>query len=167
LFIVRGTEAHVGASAQEEERLAQRLGAIQDEEGRYSRWDLWKYLGGEAKIGHFLHHIGTTGSQSYETTAVHKELIEAFVESARTRERPPDYVVRSHRHRYAKTEIPTSDGDAISCVTPGWQLKTPFSWKIAGARQTLPQIGGIVIRFAHGRLFADAKVWTVDRSPTE
>jgi len=170
-WMVRGTEAHVAASAREEERLAKRLGAIPNAEGQHARWDLWKSVGGK-KLVHFLHHIGTTGSQAYEATAVHKELVEEFAEAARFGRRPPDMIVRSHRHRCIETAIPVTDengvtGRAVAVVTPSWQGKTPFVWKIPGGRLTTPQFGGIVIRFAHGRLFADAKVWTVDRSPTE
>jgi hypothetical protein len=51
-------------------------------------------------------------------------------------------------------------------VTPCWQGKTPFVWKIPGGRLSTPQFGGIVIRWAD-ELFVRPKVWTVDRSKTE
>ena len=151
LFVVRGTEAHVGPSGESEEQLAHDLGAQADEDGRYARWELWKKVSGH--LVHFLHHIGTTGSQAYEATAVHKELVEEFDESARWRQQPPACIVRSHRHRHIETRIPTSEGDAIAVVTPGWQLKTPFAYRIPGARLSVPQVGGLVVRYAHGELF--------------
>jgi hypothetical protein len=170
-WMIRGTEAHVGQSAAEEERLAQRLGAIPNTEGQHARWDLWKQIG-DGKLVHLLHHIGTTGSQAYEATAVHKELVEEFVEAGRWRRQPPDCIVRSHRHRHLETSISTGTdsgetGRAIALVTPAWQGKTPFAWKIPGGRLSTPQFGGVLIRYAHGRLFADARVWTVDRSGVE
>lgn len=167
---IRGTEAHVGKSAVEEERLAKKLGAIPNQEGQHARYDLWKTVG--PKLCHFLHHVGTTGSAAYEATAVHKELTESFVEAARWGQRPPDLIGRSHRHRCIEIQIPTSgpNGEvshAIAVVTPAWQGKTPFVWKIPGARLALPQFGGIVIRHHEGELFVRKYVKTVARSPVE
>jgi hypothetical protein len=171
LYIVRGTEAHVGISACDEESIAKAVGAIPNREQQFSRWDLWKSIG-KGKLVHFLHHIGTTGSQAYEATAVHKELVEEFVEAARFRRQAPDAIVRSHRHRHFETVISTGadsgeTGRALAVVTPAWQAKTSFAWKIPGARLSTPQFGGVLIRYAHNRLFCDSKVWTIDRSDTE
>jgi hypothetical protein len=171
IYLVRGTEAHVGTSAKEEEALGERLGIKPNAEGQYARWDLWKELG-KGKLVHFLHHIGSTGSQAYEATAVHKELVEEYVEAARWRRVPPDVIVRSHRHRYIETTVATGTetgetGRGIAVVTPAWQAKTPFAWKIPGGRLSTPQFGGVVIRWAHSELFVVPKVWTVDRSPVE
>jgi hypothetical protein len=170
-WMVRGTEAHVGKSGVDEEALARTLGAIPDQDGKYARWELWKSIGPD-KLIHCLHHIGTTGSTAYETTAVHRELTEAFIEAARWRRRPPDIICRSHRHRYVETTLTTGTegGDtcrAIAVVTPGWQGRTPFAMKIPGARQATPQFGGIVFRYAHGQLFSVPRVWTISRSEAE
>jgi hypothetical protein len=170
-YHIRGTEAHVGKSAREEERLARILGAVPNDEGQHARYDLWKYIG-DNKLIHALHHIGTTGSQAYEATAVHKELVESFAEAGRWRNTPPDVCVRSHRHRYIKVSIPVGHtegseqhtGEAYSVVTPCFQGKTPFVWKIPGGRLSTPQWGGIVIRWSQGELYVRPKVWTVERS---
>ena len=166
-YMVRGTEAHVTSSAREEENLAQRLGAIPYEEGQHARWDLWARVG--PKLIHFLHHISTTGSQSYEATGVHKELVEECVEAGRWRRDPPDAIVRSHRHRHIETAIPTGTdtgriGKAFAVVTPAWQGKTPFTWKIPGGRLATPQFGGIVLRYHRDVLYSRECVWTVQRS---
>lgn len=168
-YQIRGTEAHVAKSGSDEERLASKLGAVPNEEGQASRWDLWKSIGeGSADfVVNFLHHVGTTSSQAYESTAVHKELTESYLEAGRWHRRPPDAIVRSHRHRHIETAITTANGKAFAVVTPGWQGKTPFAYKIAGARISTPQFGGVVLRVAHGRLFSDPKVWTVAPSKTE
>lgn len=164
-YHIRGTEAHVGKSAQEEEALARELGAIKNDEGNFARYDLWIRCGDF--LAHLLHHVGTTGSNAYEATAVHKELTEELAEAARWGERPPDCIVRSHRHRHIETSIPTRHGRAIAVVSPAFQGRTPFAWKIPGARLAPPQFGGILLRTAHGRLFVDAKVWTPQRSNPE
>jgi hypothetical protein len=163
---IRGTEAHVGQSAAEEERLAKRLGAVRSPEGHYARWELWKQLG-DACLIHFLHHIGTTSSNAYEGTAVHKELVESFVEAARWGHQPPDFIIRSHRHRHFETKVMTGRGRASAVVTPGWQLKTPFTFKIAGARLSQPQCGGIVIRRNKDVHYAIEKVWSLSRPAVE
>lgn len=164
-YMIRGTEAHVGASGQEEERLALELGAIPNEFGQYARYDLWKKIGNG--LVHVLHHIGTTGSSAYEATAVHKELTEEFTEAARWGERPPNIIVRSHRHRMLHTHVATDEGEAVAVVTPGWQAKTPFTWRLAGARLAPPQFGGIVITQGHKELYIRTQTWTIKRSTPE
>lgn len=167
LYMIRGTEAHVGQSGQDEERLAMDVGAIPNKTGQRARYDLWKLIG--PRLVHFTHHIGTTGSQHYESTAVHRELMESFLEAGRWNRRPPDVIIRGHRHRYIETGIPTANGEARAVVTPGWQGKTPFAWKVAGARQSEPQFGGVLIRWSEDNqeLFVRSKVWSLEREEPE
>jgi len=162
---IRGTEAHVGKSGQEEERLAKRLGAKPNDSGQHARWELWKHVG-DALV-HILHHIGTTSSSAYESTAVYKELVEAYVEAGRWGDRPPDVIVRSHRHRYFQTKVPAKNGSAFAVVTPAWQGKTPFTFKLAGARQSQPQFGGICIRQGDEEYFVREMVWKLERPSAE
>ena len=148
----------------EEERLAETLGAVQNKEGQYARWELWLRVGnGKGHLCHFLHHIGTTGSAAYESTAVHKELIESFVEAGRWGDEPPQVVVRSHRHRHFEERIPGAAGYIIATVTPAWQGKTPFTWKIPGARIAQPQFGGVLIRAGDEELHSRFRVWRLER----
>jgi hypothetical protein len=158
---VRGTEAHTGPSGQEEERLAQRLGAIPGAQGEHAWWEIWYRL--DWALIHFAHHIGTSSSMAYETSAVQKELEQILVESVTWDEDPPDVVVRSHRHRCVETRRPWKRGTQTACVTPAWQLKTPFAWKIAGGRRTQPQIGGILIRVGDESIYTKPKVWSLSR----
>lgn len=175
VYFTRGTEAHVGKSGEEEERLAQELGAAPNDVGQYARPDIWYRIGGD--LIHALHHIGTTGSAAYEATAVHKELVEEFVAAARWGEQPPSVVVRSHRHSCIETRIPAditseawgeSNGThemAIAFTTACWQLKPMFAWKIPGARLQPPQIGGSLVRVSEeGVIYARHFVKTVGRS---
>lgn len=161
-YHIRGTEAHAGKSGAEEERLAEELGAIPDEDGRYARYELWLRIG--RGLAHVTHHIGTAGSMHYESTALMRELTEAYVESGRWGNEAPDWVCRSHRHRNAEVRVQTLKGFATVFTTPGWQLKTPFAFKIAGARQSLPQIGGSLMRCGDEDLYTRHKVFTLSRS---
>lgn len=161
-YHIRGTEAHVAKSGQEEERLAKRLGAVPNEAGQFARWELWKRVGGG--LVHWLHHIGTTSSSAHEASAVNAELSTSYVEAGRWGHEPPDIIVRSHRHRCMEVRLPArKNGElryASAVVTPAWQLKTPFTYKIAGARQSQPQIGGILIRQGDEELHT--RLWVKD-----
>jgi len=162
-YMVRGTGAHVGVSAYNEEKLAEELGAIPNELGQFCRWDLWMEEGNG--LIHFLHHIGTTSSAHHEASAVNAEMTAEYVEAARWGNRAPTVIVRSHRHRNIEVRIPTKDGYATGVVTPAWQGKTEFSWRIAGGRLSPPQIGGIVIRADdNGHLYTLSFVRTPGRS---
>jgi len=143
-YHIRGTEAHVGQSGEYEEILARKLGATPNETGNYARWELWLKL--NHALIHFAHHIGTTGRTHYETSAVMAELAEMYAEAGRWKEHSPDVVVRSHRHRNIEVRVPSAIGYNISMVSACWQLRTPFTYRIAGGRIATPQIGGSLIR---------------------
>jgi hypothetical protein len=160
-YHLRGTEAHVGKSGQEEERLAEALGAIPDDAGACARHEIWFRCG--RGLVHIMHHIGTTSSTAYETTAVHKEMVDAFAEAGRWNKEIPDVVVRSHRHRNVETRCQTYKGFGTSCVTAGWQLKTPFAYRIAGARQTQPHVGGTLVRCGDEDVYTRHKLWVLPR----
>jgi len=164
-FMVRGTPVHSGESAENEERIAKDLNAIPDKEGHYCRPELWLKIGGG--VAHFLHHIGTAGSAAYESSALMREYSESCVEAGRWGLQAPDVVVRSHRHRHLEIRCPKANGYGTIFTTAGWQLKTPFTWKIAGARLTLPQMGGSLIRWGDEELYTRHKTWNIQRDNPE
>lgn len=167
-YHVRGTEAHVGKSGVYEEQLAKRLGAKPNAERQFARWHLWKRVGGKGgPLVHLLHHIGTTGSAAHEASAVNAELTAEYVEAARWNREPPDYIVRSHRHRSIAVDLNSAKGYAAAIVTPAWQLRTPFAWKIPGARLAEPQFGGICIRMGDEEHYYRRKVWSIERDAEE
>ena len=168
LYMIRGTEVHVGHSGEDEETIAETLKAIPDENGNHSRYELWLEFGKKKELIHFTHHVGTTSSAAYESTAVYKELVEAFNEAGRWQDKPPTICVRSHRHRVLEVRIPTDSGYGISLVTPAWQLRTPFTFRIAMGRSGTPQVGGYLIRDGEeDGLYTRFKVWRVQRTKTE
>lgn len=171
-YHIRGTEAHVGQSGEYEERLARELGAKPNGDGQHARFDLWKHVGEPtprvpAPLVHLLHHIGTTSSAAHESSAVNAELTATYVEAARWRREPADYIVRSHRHRSIAVDLNSANGYAAGIVTPAWQGKTPFTFKVPGARISEPQIGGIVIRQGDEEFYYRRWVRSFDRSPVE
>ena len=164
-YHIRGTEAHVGQSGEYEERLARNLGAKPNDQGQYARFDLWKRVGNA--LVHLLHHIGTTSSAAHESSAVNAELTAEYVEAARWNREPPDYIVRSHRHRSIAVDLNSAKGYAAAIVTPAWQGKTPYVWKVPGARISEPQLGGIVIRQGDEEHHYRRWVRSFDRSAEE
>lgn len=158
-FQIRGTEAHVGQSGSYEERCAKALKAVVDEEtGQHSRWELCIELGHE--IIHFSHHIGTTSSVAYESSALMREIAATFTEAGQWGQRPPTVLVRSHRHRYCEVKPP----NCRILVTPGWQGKTPFVFKMD--RMRMPQFGGVIIRLNDDGegVHARERIYTLSRS---
>jgi len=164
LYFIRGTEAHVGPAAENEERLARELKTVTDENGNYSRFELYLDLGG--CLAHFNHHIGTTGSMHYESTALMKEYTEFCADSARWARKLPDIVIRSHRHRKAEIKVPSHRGEGICFTTAGWQLRTPFVYRIPGGRITTPMIGGSLVRQGDEEFYARHQVWETKRPKT-
>ena len=165
-YHIRGTEAHVGQSGEYEERLARTIGAKPNREGQHARFDLWKRVGQDCLV-HLLHHIGTTSSAAHESSAVNAELTASYVEAARWSREPPDFIVRSHRHRSIAVDLNSAKGYAAGIVTPAWQGRTPFTWKIPGARISEPQVGGVLIRRGDEEFYYRRWVRSFDRSPEE
>lgn len=170
-YHVRGTEAHVGKSAEFEEGIAEVLGAKPNGQHQYARYDIWKRVGGpDGVLVHALHHIGTTGSAAYESSALMGEFTAMLVEAARWNREPPDFVVRSHRHRSIAVDVDTARGPGAVMTTPAWQGKGPFAWRVPGARLSEPQFGGVMIRCAKdlGEMqYYRRRVYSFDRSPEE
>lgn len=171
-YHIRGTEAHVGQSGEYEERLARMLQAKPNAEGQYARFELWKRVGEHkprvrAPLVHLLHHVGTTSSAAHESSAVNAELTATYVEAARWRREPPDYIVRSHRHRSIAVDLNSANGYAAAIVTPAWQGRTPFTFKIPGARISEPQVGGVLIRQGDEEFYYRRWVKSFERSAEE
>ena len=145
LYMLRGTESHTGKSAEQEEQLAEKLGAKPNTLGQYARDELWLKIG--KALGHFTHHIGTSGSEYYQSTAPLKELITAYSTAGKMGKVDPNVVCRSHRHSFCEVRLAGKyDYDCTFC-TPAWQLQTPYAYRSATVRNTPPQLGGSIIMF--------------------
>ncbi|HEX6940223.1 MAG TPA: hypothetical protein VF158_12485 [Longimicrobiales bacterium] len=145
-FVVRGTEAHVGPSAQSEEGLARHLGAEPDANtGTRSWWHLRMDV-----LGHrldFAHH-GRTGYRSW-TRWNATQLLAADIALTHLQdgERPPDLAVRSHFHRYADSY----DAQPVRVIqTPAFQLATAYVHR--RAPESLADIGGIIVTLRTGHM---------------
>lgn len=159
-YMVRGTEAHVGQCAENEERLGRALGSVVMPNGNHTDYELWARVG--ERLVHATHHIGTTSRTAYETSALQAEWTEMMTDAGRWGREPPDVVVRSHRHRHIQITAPTANTYGITFTTPAWQAKTPFVWKVARIGE--PQFGGSLIRAGNEEIYARHYVRTLGRS---
>lgn len=155
LYVVRGTEAHSDIGGQSEERISKAIDATPNEIGEYSTWQLW--LDVDGVVMQFAHHISTTSSAAYESSAPMREMVAGLVEAAQWDRRLPRVFVRSHRHRFIDVPLASPHGRIHSVITPGWQLRTPFTERIDRVR--MPHIGGVVFLIEDGECQVREKLY--------
>jgi hypothetical protein len=161
MAMIRGTEAHGGVSEQDTEQLGIDLDCVTDQSTGNKYWyQFWVDCNGV--LFQFAHHIGTTSSAAYETSAPMRELVAGLVESAQWGQRLPDVFVRSHRHRYIPVSIPAQgDRDISLYITPAWQLRTPYVERID--RMRLPHIGGVIFICEDGKWTTIKKLYELPK----
>lgn len=142
VFLVRGTEAHVGQSGEIEDILAKKIYA-EEIDGRYSHWQL--NLNVEGVLFDITHH-GTVGSKPWNKySALSSTASEMIINAVTFNQQLPNVVIRSHRHTFADTH----DNFPVRIIsTPAWQLSTAFSYRIGSG---LADIGGLVFRCENGK----------------
>jgi succinate dehydrogenase flavin-adding protein (antitoxin of CptAB toxin-antitoxin module) len=137
LFVVRGTEAHVGSGGSSEESLAKSLNAERDEETHtWSRWRLM--LEAHGVLMDFQHH-GKVGSQPWtRQNVVNANAAKIFYEFASRGRRHPDLAFRSHAHQSADS----FEAQPVRLIqTPSFQLKTGYVHKVAP--ENIADVGGV------------------------
>jgi hypothetical protein len=172
LFIVRGTEVHVGGSASTEESLAKSLGAVKDHStGTHSWWHL-KMEVEDVRLD-FAHH-GRTGFRPWtEANAVQLLAAQIYYEHSREDEARdldkgfqggrtyPHLAVRSHYHRHFDSGF----SHPVRVVqTAAWQLKTAYVHRIA--TESISDIGGHVIIVDDGEYEVQNFISKPERAPT-
>jgi len=143
-FVIRGTEAHAGRSAMDEEAIARDIGAEPEPEtGNHSWWHLVANIGGV--LIDFAHH-GRTGSRYWtrgnSTMSLAADMVMQY---AARGDKMPQVAFRAHKH----TPVDTGDNYPIRLIQmASWQLSTAFGHKIA-AGSVLP-IGGYIVSAGDG-----------------
>ena len=139
VFFIRGTAAHTGIMAQHEEAIADELVAEPCPEGTHSWWTLLADFGGQ--LFDIAHHPQFNSRVPWMHGGAAVRLASAAVmQYGGRRQRIPDFVVRSHVHRFQD-----SGTNVMGCrglILPCWQLRTEYAHRIASP---LPDIGGIII----------------------
>lgn len=156
MLFVRGTEAHVGKSACNEERIA--LGLKKDkrpvimdpENGTASHWHARLTIQG-VRLD-FAHH-GKMGTLPWTRPNQTASLAAAIFYEHSKRDMKahrlptaPHLAIRSHFHQFVDTE---SLHPTRVIQTPAWQMRTAFIHRIDTTGK-LPDIGGIIVVIRNG-----------------
>lgn len=150
IWIVRGTDAHVGQSASAEERIADGLRrdkrpiVSEKNTGSASHWHARAALHG--KRLDFAHH-GRVGTRPWTKPNVVMNLAaEIFMEHAQEdfdagrAPTAPHLAIRSHMHQF----VDTGSAHRTRVIqTPAWQLATSFINRIAPGK--LGEVGGVIV----------------------
>lgn len=148
-YMIAGTEEHGGNGSQSENRVAEDLGVFtprfSETADKPSRWTWDRLL---LKVNGVLldvaHHGGAVGRRAWTTENGMTNLIKSFYfQSLEDKTELPRYWVRSHKHQYVKAQYNGKAGMIEGFVTPSFQFKTGFAYKIAGHQ--LSDIGMVVI----------------------
>ena len=135
-YFVRGTESHVGASAEFENFIAKEMNGVIDPITNSYTWS-WLPLDIRGVLFNVAHHA--TGGRRPWTFANSANALaaEETITAAEAGERLPDVVVRAHKH------IPKDSYDNYKVRVlglPSWQLQTMYGTKLQ-AGKILP-VGG-------------------------
>ena len=159
IFVVRGTESHVGKSASAEESLAHSLhGAghkiVKDERtGTYSHWHVRKRFNGWFRAS-FAHH-GRTGYRSWTkhnaSALLAADIFHKYAKLAAERGgelEHPHVAIRSHFHTWGDS----GSAHPVRVIqTPAWQLMTAYGHR--KVTEELPELAdiGLTVVVVRGR----------------
>ena len=159
VFVVRGTEAHVGPGASSEEQLAKRLKA----QRAGKAWSHYRLRLDIYGVRIDMQHHGRTGGRPWTKTSAPGALaLEIFYEHAKRGIPHPHLAIRSHRHTYADSY----DAHPTRVIqTPAWQLKTAHAHKVVP--ESIADIGGIIITiYPDGKHEVESKLYCPDLPST-
>lgn len=148
VLTIRGTEAHTGRGAWQEERIAANYThSIKDEKHNNASW--WHFYGMFGGVYFDIAHHASMGSIKRNLAGAAGRLAydvrEAYVMDWGAR--PPDLVLRAHNHRFADSGLtfPTR-AVMMGC----FQFKSTFVHRINRAYE-MPNLGGLVIICDRGK----------------
>ncbi len=149
VFVVRGTEVHVGKSGSMEETFAADIGAVQNPETDAFSW--WHLKLTAAGVSLDIAHHASMGRLPWTRSASANKLAAVTMfEYMNRNEKPPDLVIRSHQHRWSDS------WDAYrtrAIQLPAWQLATAYVHRLnPGA---LADVGGLIIVCRDGSYTVD------------
>lgn len=153
-FVVRGTEAHAGPSAQLDEKVAEDIDAERNEEAKTWSW-WWLPLEAAGVRFDIAHHPQTFGSRPWTldpAAARHAVIIrDQYWERG---ERPPDVAVRSHVHTYS---LSAKRLKPQFFYTPPWELTTAHGHRRGGGGGVEP-VGGLPFVCQNGEYTFDKPI---------
>lgn len=163
VYVIRGTEAHVGKQAQVEEAFAGNFdNVIRNSDGRASRWYLPLELDGVRMD--ITHHPrgGVGGRPMNRQNGINRIASDALFEYANDGEALPHLVIRSHLHGY-KDSLDTFRVRAI--ITPAMSLLTSYAYRI-GINVSNP-VGALIIYCHEGKYHVEPLLYPVRKTEWE
>lgn len=165
IWIVRGTDAHVGQSACSEERIADGLRRDKrpvepnTQTGTASHWHAKLHLFDRWRLD-FAHH-GRVGTRPWTKPNVVMNLAaEIFMDHAKEdfeknrQPTAPHIAIRSHMHQF----VDTGNAHPTRVIqTPAWQLATSFINRIAVGK--VGEVGGVIVVIREDRLEVIPKLY--------
>ncbi len=139
VFVVRGTEAHVGGAGELEEKFAADIGAEPNERAGTNSWWVLRASFGGVRFD-FTHHPATSGRRPWTRAASAARQSRITREQYLDRdERPPDVAVFGHVHYFAsggRTHKPET------LFLPPFTWTTAFGYRL-GAGAEIEPVGGV------------------------
>jgi hypothetical protein len=164
VYVMRGTEAHVGQSAQAEEAFAQNFdNTIKSEEtGNYSRYFLPLVFDGVRMD--ICHHPrgGGSGRPMNSQGGIDRIASDTLFGYANEGEPVPDVVIRSHLHAYRDSH---NAFKTRAIITPAMSLLTSYTHRI-GINVSQP-VGAILIYADKGRYHVEPLTYPVRKPQWE
>lgn len=149
-IVLRGTEAHSGASACYDELLAMDLEADPDEWAGTHSW--WYWRGRPAPDGPLIdaaHHPQTSGRLPHtQNAAASRQSFMIELKAGRAEQPVPDIAVRGHVHYAADSGIYTRPR---TFYCRAWQLTTAYGSRLGEAGYVLP-VGTLVLIIRDGKV---------------
>lgn len=148
VWVVRGTEAHVGKSGGLEEGMAvalNREGAPIQRDVNTGAWSSWYVmLDIHGKLIDFAHH-GRMGQRAHTRAGYARHFAhDIWTERMLRGERAPAVAVRSHYHTFEDSGPPHPTRPTTRVIQmPAWQLKTAFVWRVGV--ESLSDVGMVAL----------------------
>lgn len=136
VWMVRGTEAHVGRSA--EAGLALAIGGEKNRDEDTYSFDRLNLSVNGCNVT-LAHHFPASTRIALYATQLGVQLAEAQAQAARHGEEIPHVVVGAHRHTHGIY----TDSRGMAITTPPWQLLTRFGYKVVP--YATPTVGGVLL----------------------
>ena len=157
-FVIRGTAAHVGLSANLEEKIAIDIGAERCKDTDAYSW--WKLLLDCEEVLFDITHHGNVGRLPWTKPNPLNALAVRLILSY-TNQRLPQVALRSHRHLYAETG---SNYPIRVIALPAWQLATEYTHRLAIVEPA--DVGGLVFICHQGEYELIVKRYQPEKSKT-
>lgn len=163
LFIVRGTEAHSGKSANQDEEIAKDLDAVKNE--KRDTWSWWSLkLAASGVRFFFAHHPRTAGwlphTEDSAASRMSTMIATRWLKAGRAL---PDVAVFGHVHYFAdsgKAHRPRV------IYMPGWQIATSYVHRLGSSYEyDLKPVGGVYFVCRDGNYTINEKLFLGDEDP--